>query len=309
MSKSTENDHIYYVDAGIGRKSRSCPYTHYKDGHDVYSYVYPPKGYELIGFKLEPYESDKFYDGKIVAQYRKKTFSDKFAQNLWMYILSAIAFIGVLAVLAFYVFGFPRKPDSTQQTNPNASSFIVDTIVQEQVPDIPTNAENTLIVEEEIENSIDKESETEVVAVEEVIEETIEPVKEEITEDITKEEVAPIENATEPQEKEIVSKSEPEPVPTQEAQPTEVLTKEQFHKEFWNLIHNKESHMRTYGNLYRKYKSLNLKTREFYYLYLTILENTTAFSSWKDNLLNIPSDELKSIHSINALNEKLEEYN
>ena len=84
--------------------------------------------------------------------------------------------------------------------------------------------------------------------------------------------------------------------------------KEQFHEEFWDLIHNKESHMRTYGNLYRKYKSLNLKTREFYYLYLTILENTTAFSSWKDKLLNIPSDELKSIQSISALNEKLEEY-
>ena len=305
MSKKTENDHIYYVDAGIGRKSQSCPYTHYQDGRDVFSYVYPPKGYELTGFKLEPYESDKFYDGKIVAQYEKKTFSDKLSENLWMYILAAIAFIGVLAVLAFYVFDFPRKPSPTQQAKPSASSFIVDTPVQEQVSDTPINSETTLIVEDVKENVIDKTLETEEVVVEEVAkEETTEPVKEEIAQ----EEATPIEKTAEPQEKAIVEKSEPNPVATQEEQLTEVLTKEQFNEEFWDLIHNKESHMRTYGNLYRKYKSLNLKTREFYYLYLTILENTTAFSSWKDKLLNIPSDELKSIHSINALNEKLEEY-
>lgn len=305
MSKKAENDHIYYVDAGIGTKSRSCPYTHHEDGRDVFSYVYPPKGYELTGFKLEPYESDKFYDGKIVAQYEKKTFSDKLSENLWMYILAAIAFIGVLAVLAFYVFDFPRKPSPTQQAKPSARSFIVDTPVQEQVSDTPINSENTLIVEDVKENVIDEAPETEEVAVEEVAkEETTEPVKEEIAQ----EEATPIEKTAEPQEKAIVEKSEPEPVATQEEQPTEVLTKEQFHEEFWDLIHNKESHMRTYGNLYRKYKSLNLKTREFYYLYLTILENTTAFSSWKDKLLNIPSDELKSIQSISALNEKLEEY-
>ena len=304
MSKNTENDHIYYVDAGIGRKSRSCPYTHHKDGRDIYRYIYPPKGYKLTGFKLEPYESDKFYDGKIVAQYEKKSFSDKLSENLWMYILAAIAFIGVLAVLAFYVFDFPRKPSPTQQAKPSASSFIVDTPVQEKVSDTPINGENTIIVEDIEENVIDEIPETEEVAVEEVTEETTEPVKEEIA----KEEVKPIEKTAEPKEKEIVEKSEPEPVATQEEQPTEVLTKEQFHEEFWDLIHNKESHMRTYGNLYRKYKSLNLKTREFYYLYLTILENTTAFSSWKDKLLNIPSDELKSIQSISALNEKLEEY-
>ena len=305
MSKKTENDHIYYVDAGIGRKSQSCPYTHYQDGRDVFSYVYPPKGYELTGFKLEPYVSDKFYDGKIVAQYEKKTFSDKLSENLWMYILAAIAFIGVLAVLAFYVFDFPRKPSPTQQAKPSASSFIVDTPVQEQVSDTPINSETTLIVEDVKENVIDKTLETEEVVVEEVAkEETTEPVKEEIAQ----EEATPIEKTAEPQEKAIVEKSEPNPVATQEEQLTEVLTKEQFNEEFWDLIHNKESHMRTYGNLYRKYKSLNLKTREFYYLYLTILENTTAFSSWKDKLLNIPSDELKSIKSISALNEKLEEY-
>ena len=88
----------------------------------------------------------------------------------------------------------------------------------------------------------------------------------------------------------------------------EVLTKEQFKVEFWNLIHRKESNMRAYGNLYRKYKSLNLKSREFYYLYLTILENGRAFNVWKGKLLSIPDDELKSIQSISELTKKIEQY-
>ena len=182
MSNNTENNHIYYVDPGIGTKSPSCPYTHHEDGRDVFSYVYPPKGYELIGFKLEPYESDKFYDGKIVAQYEKKTFSDKLSENLGMYIRAAIAFIGVLAVLAFYVFDFPRKPSPTQQAKPSASSFIVDTPVQEQVSDTPINSENTLIVEDVKENVIDEVPETEEVIAEEPEEEE-EPAEEELPEE------------------------------------------------------------------------------------------------------------------------------
>jgi hypothetical protein len=66
--------------------------------------------------------------------------------------------------------------------------------------------------------------------------------------------------------------------------------------------------MRAYGNLYRKYKSLNLKTREFYYLYLTILKDGHAFNIWKDKLLSIPDDELNSIRTISALEQKIEEY-
>ena len=305
MSKNTENNHIYYVDAGIGTKSYSCPYTHYEDGRDVYSYVFPPRGYELTGFKLEPYESDNFYDGKIVAQYEKIPFSNKLSDNLWLYILAAIAIIGVLAVLAFYVFDFPRKPNPTQQqSNTPPSAYFVDTIAQDQVVDTPTIID-TLITEDVAE---------EVPETEEIV--LDEAVNEEVTETVNEEsaqvEESPIEQPVETKVKgnevaPTVTETNTQPTETETAT-EEVLTKEQFTKEFWDLIHRKESSMRTYGNLYRKYKGLNLKSREFFYLYLTILENVNGFNAWKGKLLSIPDDELKSIHSISELTKKMEQY-
>ena len=290
-----EKKHFYYVDPGVGEKRSGCPYTFYEDGRDVRAFIIPPSGYELTDFKLEPYPEDKFYDGKIVAQYKKAPFSDTVNMKILKRVLG-IVIAGILVVLYFFIIRNYHKPQPTIQSPLKPQDEITaipnDTTIQIQVADTSTTTEDA--TPEELIN-------------EALISDTI-TTEGVVKEEITIEEVAPIEKAAEPQEKETVTKSEPEPVPTQEAQPTEVLTKEQFHKEFWDLIHNKESHMRTYGNLYRKYKSLNLKTREFYYLYLTILENTSAFSAWKDNLLNIPSDELKSIHSINALTEKLEEY-
>ena len=66
--------------------------------------------------------------------------------------------------------------------------------------------------------------------------------------------------------------------------------------------------MRTYHNLYDKYKRLNIKSKEYYYLYLTILENTTGFETWKNKLVKIPDNELQSINTINALKQKIEAY-
>lgn len=306
MSKNAENNHIYYVDAGIGEKSHSCPYTHYQDGRDVYSYVIPPKGYELTGFKLEPYESDNFYDGKIVAQYEKIPFSNKLTDNLWLYILAALAIIGVLAVLAFYVFDFPRKPTPTHQQQPNTtpSAYFVDTIAQDQVVDTPTIID-TLVTEDVVEEV----PETEEITMDEVVNEEITGA---VDEESAQVEESPIEQPVETNVKE--NKVAPTVIETN-TQPTEtvttteeVLTKEQFKVEFWDLIHHKETNMRTYGNLYRKYKSLDLKSREFFYLYLTILENGKAFNVWKGKLLSIPNDELKSIQSISELTKKIEQY-
>ena len=290
-----EQKHYYFVDPGVGEKVPGCPYTFFEDGRDVRSFIIPPSGYELTDFKLEPYPEDTFYDGKIVAQYEKAPFSNTLNLKVLKYLLG-IVIIGILAVLYFFIFKNYHNPQPTFQSSLKPQDEItalpVDTLVQIQVADTSTTTEDAS--SEEIIN-------------EAFISDTI-PTEVVVKEEVTIEEVAPFEKAAESKEKEIVEKSEPNPVATQEEQLTEVLTKEQFNEEFWNLIHNKESHMRSYGNLYRKYKSLNLKTRESYYLYLTILESTTAFSTWKNNLLNIPSDELKSIHSINALNEKLEEY-
>ena len=305
MSKNTENNKIYFVDAGIGAKSRSCPYTHYEDGHDVYSYIFPPKGYELTGFKLEPYESDNFYDGKIVAQYEKTSFSKKISDKLWLYILAAIAFLGVLAVLAFYVFDFPRKPKPVHQRQPNThqNAYFFDTIAQDQAVDTPTISDTKIV-----EDVVDEVPEMEETALDEVINEE---VAETVVDKNVKVVELPIEQLSEKTVKEnevAPTVTETKPQPTEAAPTEEVLTKEQFNEEFWDLIHHKESHMRTYGNLYRKYKSLHLKNREFYYLYLTILENTSAFDAWKGKLVKIPNDELNSIHSISALNEKIKQY-
>ena len=84
--------------------------------------------------------------------------------------------------------------------------------------------------------------------------------------------------------------------------------KTQFKEEFWTLIHNQEKSMRTYHDLYSKYKGDKLRSKEFFYLYLTILENTSNFNAWKANLLRVPASEIKSIRTVSALEQKLEEY-
>lgn len=306
---STEQEHFYFVDPGIGKKGKGCPYTYYKDGHDVRSFITPPKGYELAGFKFEPYPEDKFYDGKIVAQFDKIPFSDKLNQNIGMYILGFIAIIGILGILAFYTFDFQNKPKLAQQPVQNPKTEIqalpVDTIAQDQVSDTASISEG-FFYEDTLEELANEET-----ALEEVIKENTEIAEATLEENIQVENM-PIEVSVESEVKEsenaTASVTEPTSQPTETEETEEVLTKEQFRQEFWNLIHHKETHMRTYGNLYRKYKGLKLKTKEFYYLYLTILENTTAFDAWKAKLVNIPDDELKSIHTINALKQKLEEY-
>lgn len=295
MPNTDTKEHFYYVDPGLGRKSRSCPYSFYKDGRDVRHYIYPPKGYELAGFEYMSYSSNDFYDGKIVAQYKKMPLLKRIKRHPVPYLLSFLGIVGVLGVLAYYFLNsqhtlvMPPKQqakievevtpnDSTTQGQVFGSSLIAEVVLNE-------------------------EPEQEEIALEEVVEEKItEPVKEK------QEEVKPVEQAVEPKEKEIASKPEPKPEPVQTAQPTVVLTKEQFHQEFWDLIHRQEKNIRTYFNLYNKYKNENLKSKEFFYLYLTILENTTAFNKWNANLVRVPADEIKSIHTIGALTEKLEQY-
>lgn len=313
---NTKQEHFYFVDPGIGTKGLGCPYTYYEDGRDVWSFITPPKGYELTGFKLEPYPEDKFYDGKIVAQFGKISFIDKIYDNLGMYILGFIAIIGVLAIIVFYAFNFPRNPNPVKQPvqkpKTEIKSLTIDTKTQKQVSDTSTINDSTLIVED----TLSEELKTEEIVLEEAInEEVAETINEELSETVAEEivqvEELPIEEpvVNEVKVNEIAPKSDPEPKSQpMETEATEVLTKEQFRQEFWNLIHRKERHMRTYGDLYRKYKSLNLKNGEFYYLYLTILENTGAFDDWKNKMVSIPDDEIKSINTIGALKQRIGEY-
>lgn len=313
-----KREHFYYVDPGIGKKRSGCPYTFFKDGRDVRLYIQPPRGYELVDFKYEPFESDDFYDGKIVAQYKKLPFFIRLRKDPVLLSVTVLCIIGVVGGLYYYFNDSQHDPatemypirniktetdvllDDTTQAQVDTSLAIIDTAMI--VVDSSMIADTSMITE----GILDTVPETEEIATEEVV---VEEIKEE-TVTVKEEEIAPVKEVVEPKEKveEITPKPELKAEPTQEAQPTETLTKEQFRQEFWSLIHHKETKMRTYGDLYRKYKDQNFKNKEFFYLYLTILENGYAFDAWKNNLLNIPDDELKSIRTISALTEKLEEY-
>lgn len=284
-----DQEHFYYVDPGIGEKRPGCPYTHYQDGRDVKSFIVPPKGYELTGFKLMPFpETEKFYDGKIVAQFEKVPFAASYKKDPKKYILTFLSFASVLAVLVFFFTNGESKLSPQHVNNPQT--------------DIATLLDDTLIVEQSTENSSIADSFS--------IEETTATKKEVVKEEALQEVVPPTENPVESNDKVNKTPQEPnvESKTKQEPEPSTLLTKEQFHQELWDLIHHKERHMRTYKNLYTKYKGLHLKNKEFFYLYLTILENTAGFDEWKAKLVRIPDDELKSINTINALKEKLEEY-
>lgn len=311
-----KREHFYYVDPGIGKKRSGCPYTFFKDGRDIKPYIYPPRGYVLVDFKFEPFESDDFYDGKIVAQYKKLPFFIRLFKDPVLFLVTFLGIFGVVAGLVYYFQN--SKPDPSPEMLPlrnfktETDVLPVDTTAQAQVDTSYATVDTSMIVIDTAmitdtsmltEGVLDTVSEPEEIAVKEVVEEEIKEKTE-----IVKEETAPILEVVEPKENEVAPKPELKSEPTQEAQPTEVLTKEQFRREFWDLIHHKETKMRTYSNLYRKYKDQNFKNKEFFYLYLTILENSYAFDAWKNNLLNIPDDELKSIRTINALTEKLEEY-
>ena len=148
-----EQENFYFVDPGIGEKSPGCPYTHYQDGRDVKSFIIPPKGYELTGFNLEPYpETEKFYNGKIVAQFKKVPFSASIKRNLAKYLLTTFSFLCVLAVLAFF-FTNGKAKFSPQHINPK-TNVADDTLIQEQESDTSAVAD-IIIIEEPEEETIE----------------------------------------------------------------------------------------------------------------------------------------------------------
>ena len=90
-------------------------------------------------------------------------------------------------------------------------------------------------------------------------------------------------------------------------QPQEIKTDDvtaQFNQELWALIHNRNVQMDTYFNLYETYKG-KVSGKEYNYLRLTILKNTTEFKKWKSKLLSIPASDLQSINTIDVLEKKI----
>lgn len=272
---------FFLVDPGIGEKSENCPYSQFEDGRDVEAYVYAPEGYEFTEFKFEPYDGDnKFYDGKIVAQYQKLSFMDTIRPNLGRYIMIAVLAIIVIAALITFIFGKPKTKIDTpnEETTPKEQTVT-------QTPEEPvTNvvAFDTVKEEAPVEQTV-VESTPEAIPQEEVKEEPKEEPKEKVVQ-------APVKEET-----------------TAAPKLSEAELRTQFKKEFWNLIYQKEKTMPVYGKLYRTYKN-QVNCKEYTYLAYTILEDGVKFNSWSANLQRVPANEIKAVSTIDELKAKLQEY-
>ena len=283
-------DHVYFVDPGVGEKSDICPYSVFEDGRDVQAYIIPPDGLELAGFKFEPYNGpDHFYDGKVVAQYREqKGFMETVGRDLWKFVVAFVIIIGVIVGLILY-FGNRNKHHEDFYIEAESASTEAPATVDNSIKAIPVETVNNENVTEEAEAQEAQEvvAEQEAVVEQEVVKE--EPVKEEVVKE------------------EKVETLVQEVVQTDEQQLTPEETKAQFKKEFWALIHNQEKNMALYGRLFRAYKD-KIDGSEYNYLAWTILRSTSDFRAWNENLLNIPSNEIKNVRTVAQLTALMEEY-
>jgi len=121
----------YSIDPGKGKKMDGCPYSSFEDGHDVKDYIIPPQGYVFTGFQFDPDARNQIYDGKLIAEYAKVPFRQRFKNNLWMLILS-IVIIAVIALIIILAAGVFKKSDSSPRP-PKASQTVVqpkDTVAQ-----------------------------------------------------------------------------------------------------------------------------------------------------------------------------------
>lgn len=272
-----EQKKFYYVDPGVGEKSRGCPYSLFEDGHDVEMFIRPPRGYEIADFKVEPYE-DGFYDGKIIAQYRKVSLYSRLIKHRRFFLLSL--FWGTLFILGFLAFRYVSslhdpvihnipRPGPTRPVQP------IDSTIQTQGSDTPAIAEA-------------------------VVEKEKEPKKEAIVEKEIKKEVV-VEN--EPQKKAIVEVAK-EVTEGKEPKKEGVLREDQFRQEFWSLIHKRDPKMDSYHNLYVNNKG-KVKCEEYEYLRLVILDSTKAYKEWLRKLKALPDSELQDINTIAALRDAL----
>lgn len=141
----------YSIDAGDGFKMEGCPYSLYEDGHDIVSYIIPPKGHKFVGFKLVDTPNNQIYDGKLIAQYEKQPITNILAANLWKIILSisAIAIIVLIIVLAAGISKTPKSSTVKPAAPPSQASAVdIDTII----------ADTLVLVTDTISDSIQNDS-------------------------------------------------------------------------------------------------------------------------------------------------------
>lgn len=135
---ATTDERHYSIDAGEGFKMEGCPYSIYEDGHDVVSYIIPPKGYKFVGFKLVDLPNNQIYDGKLLAQYEREPISNLLAANLWK-ILLGVAAVAIIILIIVLASGISRTPKQSpvKPAKPTELSPVVvdiDTIISDTIP-------------------------------------------------------------------------------------------------------------------------------------------------------------------------------
>ena len=311
MSNITEKR--YYIDPGKGEKKYTCPYSCYEDGRDAKEDIIPPKGYVLKGFKFEPHSSDKYYDGKLIAEYERAPFLVRLEQNKWKYIIALLAIGIIIAVL--YILGVFSKPNPphTPPVRPlvttdslRADAPVVDSTLA--LADSVINSDTVALIADNSTTPKD-EPKVEVPAVKEEKpiqkEEATTPAAKEATPTV-KETTPAVKEAT-PAEKENkkVEEQQQNTVQTQEAESPDNTPTAKFKQEFWKMIHNKNGQMNSYDALFNKYRG-KTKCQEYEYLRKTILHNTAAFKAWRSKLFIIPDSDLQSITTIDALQQQIQ---
>ena len=232
-------------------------------------------------------DPEKGKDEKTVAQFEKTSSTAKPKHNFWRY-LAAVAVLVVFGLILTTLFS-QTKSYMAQMTQ------IRQTVLLDEVgvTDFAIVAMDTI----EMDDSIDP-----VGAIDDTLKESFAQndttiiVKDEIVEEKAAE-TAPIQAKA---EERISETTEPQ------LDSTELYTA-QFKEEFWALIHRQDKRMTEYGKLYRKYYG-KVDGSEYHYLWITILGSTTRFKAWSEILNQVPSNEIKSIHTINALKQILEDY-
>ena len=224
---------------------------------------------------------------KTVAQFEKTSSTAKPKHNFWRY-LAAVAVLVVFGLILTTLFS-QTKSYMAQMTQ------IRQTVLLDEVgvTDFAIVAMDTI----EMDDSIDS-----VGAIDDTLKESFAQndttiiVEDEIVEEKAAE-TAPFQAKA---EERISETTEPQ------LDSTELYTA-QFKEEFWALIHRQDKRMTEYGKLYRKYYG-KVDGSEYHYLWITILGSTTRFKAWSEILNQVPSNEIKSIHTINALKQILEDY-
>ena len=270
-----KEDKRYYIDPGIGEKRSTCPYSCFEDGRDAKQDIIPPKGYVLKGFRFDPHSSDKYYDGKLVAEYERAPFMTLLKQNRSLIRILLLIIVALVALLLIHLFSNP-KPKRTPTPRP---IVVADTL---------SDADAIVTQDTDVSTVDAKPSNKDSV--------------------VSKPSNASEENKANPQPEKV---AEPENVSPQSVkEPAAPLDgpNAEFREKFWQMIHSRNGQMDAYTKLYTDYKG-SVKGKEYTYLLDTILKNPTSFKDWKNKLQKIPAENLATINTIDELTHELNKYN